>query len=208
MRLNRKFFVYCFLICTTISKLLGIGFLFFLSAVPTNLPLNQKIDTDAIVVLTGGQKRIETGVYLLRKNPSKMLFISGVNPKIQEIPEVMRVSALLPNTSRNRIKFGQKARSTFENALETKAWLESNRVKSITLVTAAYHIPRSILEFKKTMPNIRVESYPVFPKGFKVDKWWLSPRSIIFLLKEYLKCSIVYSRIYLKSFYEKRIKNT
>ena len=43
--------------------------------------------------------------------------------------------------------------NTNGNAIEAKQWIEQNGIKTITLVTANYHMPRSLLEFKKALPN-------------------------------------------------------
>ena len=39
--------------------------------------------TDAIVVLTGGRLRLESGLALLADGKAKKLFISGVNPRVE-----------------------------------------------------------------------------------------------------------------------------
>ena len=201
MNVNRKICLYCFLAMTIMSKLWGIGFFFFIHSMPTELPSTQTVNTEAIVVLTGGRSRIDTGIELLKKNPSKILFITGINSRLKKIPNVIKISARLPKASQNKVEFGYRARSTFENALETKAWLNSHHIKSITLVTATYHIPRSMLEFEKAMPNVQIKCYPVFPSGFKINKWWFNPRSAIFLFKEYVKYSVAFTRIYISNIY-------
>ena len=46
--------------------------------------------------------------------------------------------------------FGEKARNTLENSYEVQKWLdENNEIKSIILVSSYYHLPRSMMIFKK-----------------------------------------------------------
>jgi len=194
--------MYLFFLC--LAVVWSVGFIRFVNLVSNYSSLDQKINTEAIVVLTGGQKRIEEGIFLLKENPSKKLFITGIDSRIKKIPVVINIPNLLSKNMQNKVEFGQKATSTFENALEAKEWLKKNKIKSITLVTASYHMPRSLLEFKDAMPNIRIECYSVFPKGFR-NKLWQNPMRTIFLLKEYTKYSIVATKIYIKNFYGKLI---
>src|SRR3546814_20820963 len=58
---------------------------------------------------------------------------------------------------------------------------------SLRLVTATYHMPRSLLEFHRTMPNIEIVPHPVFTENFKRDDWWRWPGSTALLLPEYTK---------------------
>ena len=47
--------------------------------------------TDAIVVLTGGSLRLQSGIELLRQGKGRMLFVSGVNQEV-DLDDVLRVS--------------------------------------------------------------------------------------------------------------------
>lgn len=154
--------------------------IYFASFIPSSSPQSTIITTDAIVVLTGGKNRIETGIKLLEDNPSKKLFITGVSVKLRPIKHI-------PQNLKDNIDVGTLASTTQENAIETKLWIEQNNIRSITIVTANYHVPRSLLEFKKTMPNIYVESYPVLTKGFRLHKWWTHAKTIKLLCKECFK---------------------
>ena len=51
--------------------------------------------------------------------------------------------------------FEEKAKNTIENAEQVKVWIEkkSKNFNSIILVTSYYHLPRSLLIFKKLFPN-------------------------------------------------------
>ena len=54
------------------------------------------------------------------------------------------------------INFGQKAKNTIENAFETDNWLKKNsEIQKVILITSYYHLPRSILIFKKKFSQIQ-----------------------------------------------------
>jgi len=169
------------------------GFAYFISLVP-----NAKADaekTDAIVVLTGGDKRIEEGSNLFKQKTADKLFITGVDVKVKRLHEVTSCYNALDAEDRQRVEFGQNAEDTMGNAMEVKTWVEQNKITSLTLVTASYHIPRSLMIFKETMPNVRISPYPVFTSNFKIHNWWSYPGTTWLLLKEYTKCLFVFFKV-------------
>jgi uncharacterized SAM-binding protein YcdF (DUF218 family) len=58
-----------------------VGFVNFLMAIPADVP-KDGVKSDAIVVLTGGSKRLEAGIVLLEQGKAELLFVSGVNEKV------------------------------------------------------------------------------------------------------------------------------
>jgi uncharacterized SAM-binding protein YcdF (DUF218 family) len=58
---------------------------------------------------------------------------------------------------------------------------------SVRLVTANYHMRRSLLEFARAMPEARVVAHPVFPEAFRIDAWWRFPGTYALVQAEYHK---------------------
>ena len=160
------------------------GLLWFASAIPAAVS-DTTTHTDAIVVLTGGAERIETGLSLLDAGLADHLFVSGVG-------EQVKTGDLLPRTptlradAREKITVGTAANNTPGNALETAAWARTMDVHSIRLVTASYHMRRSLLEFHAAMPGIAIVPHAVFPPNVKSD-WWRWPGTASLLAREYTK---------------------
>jgi uncharacterized SAM-binding protein YcdF (DUF218 family) len=142
--------------------------------------------TDAIVVLTGGSGRLESGFELLRAGKGKKLFVSGVNRHV-DLADLLRVTKIAPHWAECCIVLGHHADNTRENALETARWMRRERYKSLRLVTAWYHMPRSLLEFSRAMPDIEIIPHPVFPEEFKPARWWRERGSALLVLREYGK---------------------
>ena len=172
----------------------SIGLIYFARLIPSKPPASMQITTDAIVVLTGGKNRIETGIKLLEANPAKLLFITGIETKTQRIKT-------LPAHLQSQMKLGPLASTTRENAAEAKAWIESNKINSITVVTANYHMPRSLLEFRHALPKIKIESYPAFTPGFKLKKRWQHFKTAKLLCKEYIKFLAVQAQYFLSDLF-------
>ncbi len=142
--------------------------------------------TDAIVVLTGGSERVNAGVDLLNAHAGKKLFISGVYPGLT--PE--RLFAGLPLSRELRaccVTLGYAAESTFGNALETRTWMENEKYHSLRLVTANYHMPRSLMVFHAAMPDVAIVPYPIMPDDVKLADWWQWPGTASLLVTEYGK---------------------
>lgn len=168
----------------------GLGLHAFAETMPTDVA-DDRSETDAIVVLTGGSGRLDEGVGLLMAGRGEMLFVSGVYDGID-------VRYLLETVRRggagieDRVEIGN-ATDTIGNAVETGAWIRAKGYESLRLVTAAYHMPRSLLEFSAELGEIAIVPHPVFPEHVKVD-WWRWPGSAGLVIKEYNKFLLAWVR--------------
>lgn len=161
------------------------GLLWFTSHVPTSgdPPTTR---TDAIVVLTGGTGRLDMGLQLLEQEAADHLFVSGVARGV-DVATLLRVAQRAPKELECCISVGYRADDTAGNAAETADWVNKRGFKSIRLVTASYHMPRSLIEFRHAMPEIAVIPHPVYPPQFKRSQWWLWPGTAALLASEYNK---------------------
>jgi uncharacterized SAM-binding protein YcdF (DUF218 family) len=169
------------------------GLAVFASRVPRMPSMDDDV-TDAIVVLTGGSNRFEQGLSLLTQGKGKKLFISGVHRGVV-LEELLRGAGLSPNEAPCCIVLGYRADHTEGNARETANWMAKENFHSLRLVTANYHMPRSLLEFSAAMPDIRIVPQPVFPKAVKMREWWRWPGTATLVLGEYNKYLVVVARL-------------
>jgi uncharacterized SAM-binding protein YcdF (DUF218 family) len=142
--------------------------------------------TDAIVVLTGGTLRLEQGLALLSEELGKKLFVSGVHRGV-EVQQLIDRSRRSPEVIDCCIVLGYAADHTAGNAKETAEWMSKQGFTSLRLVTASYHMPRSLVEFHYAMPHAQIIPHPVFPENVKVDEWWRWPGTAILIVGEYNK---------------------
>lgn len=163
----------------------AIGFLWFASLVPEEVEAPDS-PTDAIVVLTGGSKRVAAGVDLLKAQKAKRLLISGVDEKVGT-KSLERVVSKWPKEMQSFIDLGHAARDTRENSLEAKEWVDKNHFKSLRLVTSSYHMVRSHAEFRHAMPEIEIVDHPVFLHEVRSGGWWYSALTDSAVLGEYHK---------------------
>lgn len=166
------------------------GLLWFASTIPTAVE-DRATRTDAIVVLTGGSERIETGLSLLNEGLAERLFVSGVGEQVKT-GDFLPQTRNLPSELRGNVAVGKTAGNTPGNALETAAWARSMNVQSIRLVTAAYHMRRSLLEFHAAMPGVVIVPHAVFPATVKSD-WWRWPGTASLIAREYTKFIVTWA---------------
>ena len=178
------------LCCVAIFVLTVVGFLVFIAKVPRLVEAPSRV-TDAIVVLTGGSERIVTGLDLLESGWARKMFVSGVSTTV-DLEELLAVVDRTPSSVRGDLEVGHEARDTLGNAIETAEWMEENQFDSIRLVTAGYHMPRSLKEFSRLMPDAEIVPHPVFPPHVHLDNWWMWSGSTILLLNEYAKFLVSY----------------
>ena len=167
------------------------GLMWFASTIPARVD-DTTTHTDAIVVLTGGSERIETGLSLLANGFADRMFVSGVGGQVRVNDLTNRMSSW-PVELVEKISVGKAANDTPGNALETADWAHASDVHSIRLVTAAYHMRRSLLEFQDAMGDVTIIPNAVFPPNVKTD-WWRWPGTARLIASEYTKFMLTWAR--------------
>lgn len=168
------------------------GLIWFAESIPRTLD-NPDEATDAIVVLTGGQLRLKEGLTLLNEGRARMLLVTGVSHSV-DLPELLRTAHQPAQSVQCCVVLGHEADSTAGNAIETREWMAKEGFTSLRLVTASYHVRRSLLEFHRAMPGVKVIVHPVFPEPFKREEWWHWPGTLALIMNEYHKYLGAYVR--------------
>ncbi len=165
--------------------LLALGFILF-AAVVTRPPAPADIRADGIVVLTGESRRIAEGARLLKEGRAERMLISGVFRRTGK-KALMRISGLPEQKFDCCVDIGYAALDTAGNADEARAWATERRYATLIVVTASYHMPRSLAELSLALPTTRLIPHPIVIRGFPERRWWLNPSVTRLLLSEYLK---------------------
>lgn len=162
------------------------GFTLFATHVGSLSVPKDPAPADAIIVLTGGQSRIDAALDLLKSGKGERLLISGVNPVATR--ETLRAA-----TGGDKALFlccvdiDHAARDTIGNAEESAKWVEEHAYESVILVTNNYHMPRSMLEMHRLLQKARLEPYPVVNSPLDNGGWLAKPDALRVLFTEYVK---------------------
>lgn len=136
------------------------GYIAFSAFVLTAEPESPGQTTDAIVVLTGGPNRVETGLTLFAQGKAHHLFITGVHDHVSKNDILNRwagETALPPCC----VTIDRHAASTLQNARETREWIKNHDYSAIRLVTSNYHMTRAYSDFKHALPGVTILMHPV-----------------------------------------------
>ncbi len=142
-----------------------VGYVAFSVSSLSTTPERKSETTDAIIVATGGNHRIKTGLELFAGGRASHLFISGVNPNTtkRSIMKLWKGDTALPPCC---ITLGREAKTTRQNAKEARQWVAENDYTSVRLVTSGYHMGRAAMEFRHAMPGIDIIRHPVPYKDY------------------------------------------
>jgi len=183
------FLLRAFLVAFAATLPIAVGFVRFVHHLPE--PTTDQSRTEAIVVLTGGGERISSALSLLEAGKADRLFVSGVHPGVG-VSELLKIDRTQPSSAQPdsalaaRIDLGDTAGDTFGNSVESVAWMLANKFRTMRLVTADYHMPRALIEFKMEAPDLTIVPNPIRPSATQNTPWWRGPMFGL-LLGEYGK---------------------
>lgn len=174
------------------AVLWGGGLVWFAEAIPKAIE-DPDTATDAVVVLTGGTGRLSAGIELIDQGKARKLFVSGVYRGV-DVAQILRVTRRQDSGLDCCLVLGHTADDTRGNAKETAQWVREEGYSSLRLVTSSYHMRRSLLEFRRTMPDVKIVPHPVFTSEFKARGWWSWPGTLQLVITEYTKYLVALMR--------------
>lgn len=161
------------------------GFFYFSEKISRTIPPNPLPKADAIIVLTGGEKRVAAGLELLVKGKGERLLISGVNPSTNS-HTLIRVTHADPKLFDCCVDLGHDATNTIGNAEESTNWIKQKHYRSVYIVTNDYHMPRSLRELERLLPNTTFIAYPI-SDGNEDQSWVRQFNQLRLIGTEYIK---------------------
>lgn len=164
------------------AALLVAGFLNFVAQVPEGEQATPPRG-DGIVALTGGADRLSDALRLLASGRGRRLLISGVNAETSE-RQLAYVQPDYLAFARCCVDLGRRALNTAGNAVETRRWADSHGFRSLIVVTSGYHMPRTLMELAREMPNVEFHPYAVQTERLP---WWRDWPTARLLIGEYAK---------------------
>lgn len=171
-----------------------VGLLAFTSRVDQSTPAQEPPVSDGVVVLTGASNvRLEQATKLLEAGKGKRLLISGVNREASR-DDVLGVTKAVRPIYDCCVDLGYAAADTIGNASESAEWAKAKDYHSLIIVTADYHMPRSMLELHAAMPGVTLHPYPVVTESLNAHRWWKGGTSARRMIVEYCKYLAILGR--------------
>jgi uncharacterized SAM-binding protein YcdF (DUF218 family) len=191
-RLLRRLLRVTIALCVGAAVLLALGFLWFVSLLPTE---EVKLDrnADGIVALTGGASRIVDAIELLAVKRAQRLLISGAN-RSTSANEISRLLPEFESVVRCCVDF-DRSLNTLGNAIETRKWAQKRDIRSLIVVTSGYHMPRAMVEIGHQLPGVTLIAFPVFSEALRAGPWWSNSATVRLIGLEYLKFLFTHLRI-------------
>ena len=147
----------------------------------------EKPTADGIVILTGmSDERIRQGLALLGEGHAKRALVSGVH-KSADMDKILSFAEFDAAKIACCVDLDYRATNTVGNAGETAMWVRVHGYRSIIMVTSTHHIPRSLIELRRVIPNVLIHPYPVNARGVEIQSWWRYPGTLTLLLGEYVR---------------------
>lgn len=174
-----------FLVIALTGLLIG-GFGLFATHVSEMRTPAAQAPADAIVVLTGGQARLDAAMELLETGKGKRLLISGVHPsaKADQLRKAMGGERSLFACC---VDIDRAALDTIGNAEESAKWIKQHGYQRVIVVTNNYHMPRSLLEMERLIGDVELQPYPVVNTNLHDGRWIVEPAALRVLMTEYAK---------------------
>jgi uncharacterized SAM-binding protein YcdF (DUF218 family) len=125
-----------------------LGFILF--SVTLGKPVDESVETDGVVAITGGAGRIERGIDILDADGGKRMLVAGADPAVTKDDLVRRLGGKR-RLVRCCVDLGSESVDTRSNAEEARRWIEKNGFKSMRLITSDWHMRRAAYEFHREM---------------------------------------------------------
>lgn len=153
---------------------------------------------DAIVAVSGGDTpaRTQEAVRLYKAGWANSLIFSGAaqDKSGPSNAAVMRADAIAAGVSPGVISIEEQGETTKQNADKTQQLLEEKKVKTVILVTSAYHQRRASLEFsERANSKVMLINHPVAHDKQWSQWWWLTPGGWYLAVGEFFKIIAFYS---------------
>jgi uncharacterized SAM-binding protein YcdF (DUF218 family) len=152
---------------------------------------------DAIVAVSGGDTpaRTKEAVRLYEQGWASSLIFSGAaqDKSGPSNAAVMRRDAINAGVPASAITIEEQGETTKQNADKTQQLLEEKDIKTVILVTSAYHQRRAGLEFsERSDGNVAIVNHPVANDKQWSEWWWLTPSGWYLALGEFIKIILFY----------------
>ena len=136
---------------------------------------------DVIIVLSGGEDRVEHGVALYQQDYADKILFTGVGSRS------MYRQALSLGITEDDILLEERSRTTFENAKYSIEIMRAQGFQSAIIVTSPTHTRRASIIFTQFFEGVDLTICSVPYDSSIAGKWWKDRSTATAVITEYLK---------------------
>lgn len=142
---------------------------------------------DVIIVLSGGQGRIEKAVELYKAGCARYMLLSNSQELINQSGDMVQIAIAL-GIPRDIILTENAALSTYNNAEFTLPIMKEHGYTSAIVVSSEFHMRRVKFLFDRIYKKSDIElTYVGSSSGYNAKRWWSDRRSRETTFNEYVK---------------------
>jgi uncharacterized SAM-binding protein YcdF (DUF218 family) len=142
---------------------------------------------DAIIILSGGQGRVEKATELYKAGYAPYIILSNAKESTSRAGDMLQ-TALALGIPKDVIYTENVASSTYENAEFTLPIMKEHDFKSAIVVSSEFHMRRVKLLFDRVYKKSGIElTYVGSASGYNVKRWWSDEKSRETTFNEYAK---------------------
>lgn len=142
---------------------------------------------DVIIVLSGGQGRVEKAAELYKAGYALYIILSNAKESMSSSGDMLQ-TALDLGIPRDAIYTENSADSTLQNAEFTLPIMKEHNFKSAIVVSSDFHIRRVKLLFDRVYKKSDIElTYVGSASGYNAKRWWSDRKSRETTFNEYVK---------------------
>jgi uncharacterized SAM-binding protein YcdF (DUF218 family) len=143
--------------------------------------------SDVIIVLSGGQGRVEKAVELYKAGYAPYIILSNANELTSSSGDMLQ-TALNLGIPQDVIYTENAADSTYQNAEFTLPIMKEYNFKSAIVVSSEFHMRRVKLLFDRVYKKSDIElTYVGAASGYNAKRWWSDQKSRETTFNEYVK---------------------
>jgi uncharacterized SAM-binding protein YcdF (DUF218 family) len=119
--------------------------------------INYNVNGNQSELSSISRDRLLKGIFIAKKNNQPLIYTGGVGVGYKNTSEADIALEFVKNFKDINFMLENKAKTTYENGLEIKKWLQNNQYDQIYLITSAIHMKRSIGVFD----NLNIDYIPL-----------------------------------------------
>ncbi|MEK3984568.1 YdcF family protein [Paenibacillus sp. FSL K6-3166] len=152
------------------------------------LNLSQPLkEADTIIVLSGGQDRVEKALELYNAGYATYLILSNAKESTSSSGDMVQ-TALALGIPQDAIYTENTAESTYQNAEFTLPIMKEHNFTSAIVVSSEFHMRRVKFLFDRVYKKSDIElTYVGSASGYNAKRWWSDRKSRETTFNEYIK---------------------